>query len=241
MPRHAAPLPAPLSPRLLLAGLLAIAPLAPALAQAPAPAAAASQLAETVLHLSETAQVTRAPDEIQATLRAEARGANAAAVQAQVNRAIQAALGKAQAVSALRASTGGYWTHRTEENRQWVASQGLSLRGREAGPLLELTGTLQADGLALAELGWSLSDAAEKVAKQEAGRLAIAALRQRAQDVAQQLGLRVAGIRSLRLDTPERPMPRLMAARASSAPAPAAAPEEVEVMATAEAEIILQP
>jgi predicted secreted protein len=237
---------------LLLGGLLAG---FPALAQpaAPAPDAAASPgaaspvatsaLPETVLHLSETAQVLRAPDEVRAGLRVEARGASAAAVQAQVNRAMQAALARAAQVPAIRPGTGGYWTQRDDEKRNWVAVQTMTLQGTDAAALLELVGTLQAQGLALGDLNWSLSKAVEQAARQEAGRLAIEALRQRAAAVAQQLGLRVIGIRNLRLDTPEVPMPRMMAMRAQAAApqAPSSVPEDVVVNSTAAAEVILRP
>jgi predicted secreted protein len=232
---------------LLLGGLLAG---FPALAQpaVPAPDAAASPgaasaLPETVLHLSETAQVLRAPDEVRAGLRVEARGASAAAVQAQVNRAMQAALARAAQVPAIRPGTGGYWTQRDDEKRNWVAVQTMTLQGTDPAALLELVGTLQGQGLALGDLNWSLSKPVEQAARQEAGRLAIDALRQRAAAVAEQLGLRVIGIRDLRLDTPEVPMPRMMAMRAQAAPppAPSSVPEDVIVNSTAAAEVILRP
>ena len=75
--------------------------------------------------------------------------------------------------------------------------------------------------------------------------MAIEALRQRAEAVAAQLGLRVAGIRNLRLDAPDSPVPRpmamAMAARGQGAPAPVTAPEDVIVSSTAVAEFILRP
>lgn len=204
---------------------------------------AASGLTETVLSLSETAEVLRAPDEVRASLRAEARGANAAAVQAQVNRTMEQALAAARGVAALRATTGGYWTHRNEEARNWTATQTLNLRATEPAPLLEMVGTLQGQGLALADLSWRLSREAETAARQEAGRMAIDSLRQRAEAVATQLGMRVAGIRNLRLDAPEVPMPRMMAMsarRGDAAPAPVTAPEDVAVTSTVSADIVLR-
>lgn len=203
----------------------------------------AAALSETVLSLAETAEVLRAPDELHASLRVEARGANAAAVQAQVNRAMEQALAAARGVEGVRATTGGYWTNRMDEGRNWTASQTLNLRAREPAALLDLVGRLQGQGLAMGELSWRLSRAAETAARQEAGRLAIEALRQRAEAVASQLSLQVAGIRALRLDAPEVPMPRMMAmaaARREAAPAPVTAPEEVAVSSTASAEILLR-
>ncbi|WP_158601000.1 SIMPL domain-containing protein [Teichococcus wenyumeiae] len=234
--------------RLTLVALLALSAAGPLAAQpVPAqPAAPASARAETtLLRLSETGEVTRAPDELRLNLRAEARGRDAATVQAQVNRMVQAALAKAGGVAEVRATTGGYWTNRDGESREWTASQGLSLRATQATPALELAGTLQGDGLLMDGMAWSLSPEAARAARQEAGRLAIEALRARAAAVAEQLGMEVAGIRSLSVDTPEAPMPRMaMAMRAQSAaaaPPPASAPEEVTVTATAQAEVLLRP
>ncbi|MDB5369017.1 MAG: hypothetical protein JWP20_575, partial [Roseomonas sp.] len=205
----------------------------------PEPAA----LPTTVLRLSETGEVTRAPDEVRADLRAEARGPDAAAVQAQVNRLAEAALTRARAVEGVRVTTGGYWTNRDSQTRQWNASQRLSLRGSDAAPLLELAGALQAQGLVMDGLNWSLSRPAEQAARQEAGRLAIEALRTRAEAVAGQLGLEVVGIRNLALDAPEAPMPRMataaMRGSAGGAP-PVSAPEDVTITSTAVAEVVLR-
>jgi predicted secreted protein len=222
-------------PFLALALLAAV----PALAQ-PAPPA------ETVLRLSETAEVKRAPDEIRAELRAEARAGTAAAAQAAVNRAVAAAVERARSVPEVRATTGGYWTHRTQEPAGWQAAQVVALRATEAAPLLELAGQLQQSGLALAGLAWTLSDEAERTARAEATRLAIDGLRRRAEAVAAQLGMSVAGIRELRLDAPRHPPPRpvamaAMARGASAPPPPVSVPEEATVSATAEADVVLTP
>ncbi|WP_158292057.1 SIMPL domain-containing protein [Paracraurococcus ruber] len=226
----------PTIPTLLAHAVLALAvPAAtPARAQAPA---------ETLLHLAETAQVTRPPDELRATLRAEARAATAAAAQAAVNRAVAAALDRARGVPAVTVTTGGYWAARSSESNTWQASQALLLRGAEAAPLLDLVGALQGSGLALADLGWILSPEAERAAREEASRLAIDGLQRRAAAVAAQLGLGVAGLREIRLDAPRMPQPRpmAMAARAAPAPPPASVPEDAVVAATVEAEVILRP
>ncbi|EHL96568.1 hypothetical protein HMPREF9946_04699 [Acetobacteraceae bacterium AT-5844] len=239
-PRFARPALLPLA---VLCGVLATPPLHGALAQERRPAVAQSAL-ETVLTLSETAEVKRAPEEVRVTLKAEARGADAAAVQEQVNRAMQAALARAREVQGVQANTGGYWTNRDNESNQWTASQRMTLQGTGAAQLLELTGALQGQGLALDGMDWSLSRNGEQQARQEAGRLAIDALRQRATAVAEQLGMEVAGIRSLRLDAPEVPMPRvamMRAAVAGGATPPASAPEDVSVTSTAVAEVVLRP
>lgn len=206
------------------------------------PLPALAQPVETTLHLAETAEVTRAPDEVVATLRAEARAATAAGAQEAVNRAIAAAVTRAQSAPSLRVSTGGYWTGRQEEGRAWQAAQSITLRGAEAPALLEAAGALQAQGLALQSLAWTLTRDATRAAREEASRLALEALRRRADAVAAQLGLVVAGMREVRIDAPDH-APRPMAAMraSSSSTPPVAVAEDVVVPATVEATLVLRP
>lgn len=230
---------------LLLCGLLAGGPAMAQIGTGTGTGAgnAAAPLSETILTLSETAEVSRAPDEVHAALRVEARGSSAAAVQGQVNGQMEKALAEARGAQGINATTGGYWTSRNEENRNWTASQTLNLRATDPAALLDLVGRLQGQGMVMSGLGWQLSRPQETAARQEAGKLAIDALRQRAAAVAAQLGLQLAGIRNLRLDAPEMPAPRPMAmamARAEKAPAPVSAPEEVIVTSTAAAEFVLR-
>lgn len=232
-------------PRLLaLIGLLAL-PLSALAQPAGQPSAGAAPLAETELHIGESAEVTRAPDEVVATLRAEARAGSAAAAQQAVNRAITAAVEKARGVPGVRVSTGGYWTSRVDQGRAWQAAQSLTLRGSEASALLDLAGALQEQGLAMAGLHWRLSREATRTAREEASRLALDGLRRRAQAVADQLGLSLVGLKQVRIDAPDRgpgPLPMAMAARsASAAPPPVAIAEDVVVGATVEAVAILRP
>lgn len=208
------------------------------------PALAAAQPVETTLHLSETAEVSRAPDEVVATLRAEARAASAAAAQEAVNRAVAAAVTRAQAVASVRVSTGGYWTGRQEEGRAWQAAQSVTLRGAEAPALLELAATLQSQGLAMQSLTWTLTRDAARTAREEASRQALDALRRRADALAAQLGQAVAGLREVRVDAPDRaprPMAAMRASSSSSATPPVAVAEDVVVSATVEAVVVLRP
>ncbi|WP_203071815.1 SIMPL domain-containing protein [Falsiroseomonas ponticola] len=210
------------------------------------PALAAAQPVETTLHLSETAEISRAPDEVVATLRAEARAPSAAAAQEAVNRAITAAVTRAQAVSSIRVSTGGYWTARGEEGRGWQAAQSVTLRGAEAAPLLDLAATLQSQGLAMQSLTWTLTRDAARMAREEASRLALDALRRRADALAAQLNLAVAGIREVRIDAPDRaprpvPMAAMRASSASGPTPPVAIAEDITVAATVEAVVVLRP
>jgi predicted secreted protein len=220
---------------------------APAALAQPAPPLAAAPLAETVLHLGESAEVTRAPDEIVAVLRAEARAGSASAAQEAVNRTIAAAVARARTVPGVQVATGGYWTGRMDEGRSWQASQQVTLRGGDGTVLLELVGALQQQGMAVSQLQWQLTRETARTAREEASRLALDSLRRRADAVAAQLGQQVAGFREVRIDAPDRgprPAPMAMAAvrSASAAPAsPVAVAEDVVVGATVEAVVVLRP
>jgi len=216
-----------------------------ALALPHAAAAQPTPLPETALHIGESAEVTRAPDEVVATLRAEARASTAGAAQEAVNRAVAAAVARAGAVPGLRVSTGGYWTSRADEGRSWQAAQGITLRGGDGAALLDLAGALQAAGMATSSIQWTLTRDAARAAREEASRLALDALRRRAEAVAGQLGMVVVGLREVRIDAPDtgpRPMPMAMSARASaSAAPPVAVSEDVVVSAMVSAVAVLRP
>jgi predicted secreted protein len=207
--------------------------------------------AETLLHLGETATVMAAPDELAATLRAEASFPTAAEAQARVNAMMQDALATARGVSALTVSTGGYGVWQVgptpqDRTQRWQASETLNLTGHDDATLLTLVGVLQEKGLTIGSLGWRLSRQAERQAHQEATKQALMALRGRVEEAAAELGLRFEQFKDVRLDSaaPQPPAFRAMAApmaMAASAPPPSAVAEDVAVTATAQADAVLQP
>ncbi|MBY0338987.1 MAG: SIMPL domain-containing protein, partial [Acetobacteraceae bacterium] len=181
---------------LLLAPLLAL-PMA-ARAQSPGP--------ETRLRLSEAGTARRPPDELTASLRIEARDASAAAAQAQVNQRMAEAL---RAVPAgVQATTGAVFAHQSDPQRVWTAGQVLNLRARETAALLDFTGRLQAQGLALGDLSWRLSEALAREARDEATADGLRRMRERAALVARELGLRVLHLREVAVDAPLGAAPR---------------------------------
>ncbi len=205
--------------------------------------------ADTLLHLADTETVTVAPDELAASLRAEASSANPADAQQRVNAAMADALAHARKVAGVTVSTGAYSVWHVgptpqDSSERWQASQSLELTSHDSVALLTLVGTLQHNGLAIGQLGWRLSRAAERKAHDEATRQAIAALRGKAQEAAALLDLRFASFKEVRLDSAAQvPVPRFvgaMSAMAASAP-PTAVAADVPVSATAEADAILLP
>jgi predicted secreted protein len=233
MPRHAA----------TIAGLLWAFPLWVC------PVLASPACAETLLHLADTETVTVAPDELAASLRAEASSANPADAQQRVNAAMADALAHAHKVASVTISTGAYAVWHVgptpeDSSERWQASQSLELSSHDGVSLLTLVGTLQHNGLAIGELGWRLSREAERKAHDEATRQALAALRGKAQEAAGLLDLRFDSFKQVRLDSAAPvPMPRFagaMAAMAAPAP-PSAVAADVPVSATAAADAILLP
>lgn len=205
--------------------------------------------AETLLHFADTETVTVAPDELAASLRAEASSANPANAQQRVNAAIADALAEAHKVAGVTVSTGAYavWhVGPTPQNssERWQASQSIELSGHDGVALLTLVGAMQHNGLVVGELGWRLSREAERKAHDEATRRAIAALRGKAQEAAGLLDLRFDSFKEVRLDgAMPMPTPRFvgaMAAMAAPEP-PSAVATDVPVSATADADAVLLP
>jgi predicted secreted protein len=217
------------------------------------PAVAAPPLAahaETLLRLAETATVMVHPDELVATLRAEALVSTAAEAQAKVNALVADAVERAKQLQGVKVSTGAYNVWRyfqgdKEKPQRWQASQTIELKSRDGAPLLTLTGDLQARGLAVGSLGWELAPETARAAREQATALAIKGLRGRADQAATLLGLSFGEFKEVRLDnvrpTPP-PTPRMMAMAGAAAapPPPTAEAEDVEVSATVEADVVLK-
>jgi predicted secreted protein len=188
-----------------------------------------------LLRLSESAERIVRADELRATLRAQATGNSAAAVQQAVNRQMAAALERARAIAGVTVSTGSYWSWRSGERGQsWTASQELRLSAIEATPaLLELVGTLQGQGMLIGALAYEVSAPLARRTREEVTEEALAGLKARAERLAGALDMTFTGFREVRVDAPRHmppPMPRAaMAARAEAAPPPSAEPAEVPI------------
>ncbi len=231
-----------------------LAAIAFALALMPLPAAAAepqsapSGDATTMLHLSEQAERMVARDRLGAVLRVEGSDADAARLQADINRRMAAAVARAKGVPGVTVSTGGYSVYQEHPKQgpaQWHGSASLTLAAQEAAPLLALVGTLQQNGLALSSLAYELSPEAARAVEDELTAEALARLRQRAERVARSLGLSVLRIGDLRLGNAGGivPMPRplFVARMREAAPAPAAEPGEATVSVSVDADVLLVP
>jgi len=205
---------------------------------------------ETLLNLSETATVMVAPDELAATLRADAASSQGTDAQNRVNVLIRDALSRVRQDAGIVVSTGAYsvWrgpTSAQDRTERWYASQSLNLTGKDGTAMLSLVGDLQQRGLVISGLGWRLSRETQRKAYQDATRQALSALRGRIDEAATLLDLRFDRFKNIHLDS-AMPVPMLRAAAAPMAAAtrdvaPSSAAEEQPVSATAQAEAVLVP
>ena len=227
-----------------LAAALLLAAVTPVWAQ-PAPPPSG-----TALTLSTHADKTLPRDQLEAGLRVDAMDANAARVQADVNRGMVAALAHAKTVAGVTVETMGYSVYQERDAKgnptRWHGSQALRLKSGDFAALLNLVGTLQGQGLALSSLAAELSPAAAKAAQDELTDTALKDIRVRADRIAATLGTHVERYAELRVGNASvPPMPvRFMAAAAggsSSMPPPVAATGDATVSVNVDATVLLAP
>jgi uncharacterized protein len=230
----------PLIPRhWLLAAALAALPTVPSLAQ---PAASEP----TVLHLTQIAERKLARDLLHVDLRAEKSAADPQAVQAAINDAMAKAVAAAKQVQGIDIETGSYSVFRDTSKNQWMGSQTLQLKGKDAAALLTLAGELQTQGLLMANLTYEASREVVRGAEDELTSEALTALGRRAAAIAVQLHLAVMRYRDVTVGNAETqggPMPRFAAAEMTGAssrmPTPVAEPGEATVQVTINADVLL--
>ena len=219
------------------------------LALACASFAVCAAAADTTLHLDQQAQKVVARDRLQAELRVEADGPDSRAVQDDVNRRMATALAKARKAPALTVQSGGYAVYRQQSQKGpelWHASQSLAFSSKDFDAVLKLSGELQNDGLAISGLRFFLAPETLHAAQSELTAQALSGLRERAAEVATDLGMSVAQYKDVFVgDAIEgfdgrRPM---MAKAAMEPGAPVAPPDaeagESTISLTVRAEVIL--
>ncbi|HEV2161141.1 MAG TPA: SIMPL domain-containing protein [Stellaceae bacterium] len=234
-----------------LAAALLLAAVTPVWAQ-PAPPPSG-----TALTLSTHADKTLPRDQLEAELRVDAMDANAARVQADVNRRMAAALAHAKTVTGVTVETTGYSVYEERDANyeerdakgnptRWHGSQALRVKSGDFAALLNLVGTLQGQGLALSSLTAELSPAAVKAAQDELTDTALKDIRVRADRIAATLGTHVERYAELRVGNASvPPMPiRFMAAAvpaSSNMPPPVAATGDATVSVNVDATVLLAP
>lgn len=166
------------------------------------------QPGQLVLNLSATEQQEVAQDTLNAAVEFSAQGRNQTTLQNAVNSAIAKALAAAQAVDGINVQTGYYQVYQVQnepgvlsaDNPVWRAQQSLQLDSLDAAALLDLVGALQAQGLTVANLWYSLSpERYEQVAAMLTTQV-LQTLQQRAETAGRALGKPVAALVEVSLD-----------------------------------------
>lgn len=229
----------------VIVAALLLAAVAPVLAQ-PAPPPS-----DTALTLSTHADKTLPRDRLHAELRVEVVDANAAHIQAEVNRRMASAVRRADAVTAVIVQTAGYSVYQERDAKSnvthWHGSQVLRLASGDFTALLNLVGVLQGQGLALSSLAAELSPAAAKAAQDELTDTALKDIRARADRIAATLGTHVERYAELRVGNASVPpvpvhfMAMTADASAKSMPPPVTAATDATVSVNVDATVLLAP
>ncbi len=190
---------------------------------------------ENVVSLTASATVELAQDWLTVVFSTTRDGLDAAAIQAQLKQALDAALAEARTVAApgrLQVETGQFTLHPRYMPKGgisgWQGSAELIVQGRDSAAIARLAGRITT--LTVARVSHSLSREAREQVEADVAAQAIARFRQRADAVARQFGFSGYALREVSVSTdgppPERPMLRMQAARA-----PMAADESLPVEA----------
>lgn len=207
----------------------------PIIADAPPP--------QPVVTVSASAQSRIPNDHLHAVLRAEADNADAAAAARDVNGRISGAMTEARSVPDVEISSAGYGTWQVSEpNRspRWRVTQSIALDGSDFPAIAALVSRLQAKGLLLSGLDFSVSLGARRAAEDQLTGQAIRAWHQRADAAAKGFGARGWRAGRVSIQTSEgggvRPMFRAATASVAAAPVAVEGGEsEVTVTVTGEA------
>jgi predicted secreted protein len=169
-------------------------------------------------------------DWLAATLGVDEEGSDAAALAARVNRRMAEALALAKQAAELEVSSGAYQTQPVYDRGKivrWRASQDLVVEGASVDAITELAGRLQAQGLLLRGVSFSVAPETRKRVEDELIGEALTAFRERAGLIARGLGRRGWNLMSLAIGEPGMPIPylqqgRTMAMEAADAAVPPA-------------------
>jgi uncharacterized protein YggE len=204
----------------------------------------------TLLTLSATGRVSVTPDQLTATMSAEASAASPAAASAAVNRMVAAARKSVEASPPVRLEAQDFSVSREAPQTPdkgapaWQAGQTLRLTAPGAAAvLLHLVGTLQQQNLVTQAIDWEVAPATLTERRQQAAEAALKNLTAAAQADARALGLHLARFRSINVITDEPgpvPMMRTMVARAAPSPE-SDAPQDASLSVTVSGEAWLIP
>jgi predicted secreted protein len=217
---------------------------------------------QTLVNVSATERTTVTQDLLIATLRAEKESADAASVQADINTLMKKASDKAKTVKGVQVSTDGYYVYQNDPNPSpmpadksaerrpvtWRGGQSITLQGKDSESILKLAGDLQAMGLIMNGLSYTLSPDKTETVKDGLMEGALAKVKARAERAAAALGKSKTELVEISVDSamPDYPRPMMMAMKAmdgaaESMPAPTAEPGQADITLTVTARALLSP
>lgn len=210
---------------------------------------------QALLNLSISEETMVQQDLLSAVLQFMVRGPDSTALQHQVNQAMTRAVDSLDQQPGIEVQTQQYHVHpvynrrddpEALENPTWQAQQSLSLSGLDSTAVLAAVAKLQAQGLQVQHLGYSLSPNAYRQASESLLEAAIASLQRKAQQTAQLLGKEQARIIELSLnDSPNHGFRGMSVARASADSAemapPVAEPGRTTVTVSVSARVLIGP
>lgn len=157
----------------------------------------------TEVSLSQQAERMEARNRIMVKLTVEVRGNNAKQIQAEINKRMSEAIKKASANRNITVETSSYSVSRPYDSQsgkdadRWRGAQTLSLISDDFEAVLNLSGTLQSDGLVMSDMRFFVSPETLKAAQDELTTTAIKTLNERTRRVAKDLGLNLERLKNV--------------------------------------------
>lgn len=171
---------------------------------------------QTLVNLSATERAEVEQDLLVATLQFESQDKDPRALQDRINELMGKAVAKAKTYPSVKISTQQYYVypHEYDPNprpyqpneaprkleRTWRGQQGLQLESKQADDLLKLTGELQAMGLTMSGLNYTLSPELLESTQDSLLEAALAKLTAKAQRAAKALGKGKADLLEVNVD-----------------------------------------
>lgn len=155
---------------------------------------------KTEIHLNQQAQKIMGRDRIRVDLRIEVRGSNGKQIQDEVNKKMAAAIASVHRFPSVVAETGSYSVFREPESKSpdtWHASQSLLLTSEDFELVLALVGDLQNSGLLMSNMRFFLAPDTMKAAQSDLTAQALTELRERANEIAEDLGMTIDHYKSI--------------------------------------------
>lgn len=212
------------------------------------------QSGQLVLNLNTTDQTEVNQDTLNATLSFVTQGRDRTKLQDELNTTMTKALELVRSASNIESNTSRYQAYIVETENQsrtdvnnpiWRVQQSVQLSSTDSEALLDLAGQLQALGLTMSGLYYSLSNERYEEVTAELTAQALSNLQQRAEAAARTLGKGRAELVEVTLnDSPNfRPYygELAMAARASDMAAPVAEPGKTQITVNLSARAVLSP